>query len=181
MTPDDFLNRYNPNRSEIEAIRQSIGAAVKRNPTYSPHLNNREKYPFKQYWINELVRVSDLFKTNRNSVFYLNQVTLLKENLHLQSGDILDPQKDNYDSGFRIAHAQKSLSVFLKHLWCMNEIPPPPCCAIDRIIANKANVVLEVSWTKMNYIAQVEAALRAFELLAKENGKSLCEWELELF
>lgn len=33
----------------------------------------------------------------------------------------------------------------------------------------------------MNNIAQVEAALDAFELIAKENGKSLCEWELELF
>ena len=39
-----------------------------------------------------------------------------------------------YAPGFRIAHAQKSLSLVLKHFWCNGVLSEPPCCPVDRSV-----------------------------------------------
>ena len=181
MNKDFFLIRYNDSRDRNTAISKSINASVGRNPTYSSGLNSIDKIEFKNYWRVQLVKIGVLFETERDEKYYLSQVESLTGLMNSKFRDMLNPQRSNYEAGFRVAHAQKSISVYLKHLWCMGEIPAPPCCPIDRIISLRANVKLEVSWTRMNSIDQVKRALDEFRQLAKNDRKLLCDWELDLF
>jgi hypothetical protein len=181
MTKEEFLTRYNPNRSENHALSKSIGASVGRNPTYTANLNNSDKSIFRTFWATEIITIGMSFNEPRDLKYYLQQVQNLANTINQDYYNTLQPHKPNYDNGFRIAHSQKSISVFLKHLWCMELIPEPPCCPIDRMISLKAKYPLDVSWTKMNSIDQIERTLIGFRTLAENNNQTIAEWELKLF
>jgi len=177
---NNFLNRYNASRSEGEAIKEAIGASVKHNPTYSPNIELKERSIVRKSWETHLIKIGELFTENRNLEFYLETVNEFQTTMS-EYNSLLSPNKKNYDNGFRIAHSQKSISVFLKHLWCMDLIPEPPCCPVDRIIAKAANVKLKENWTQMNSIESLEFALNEFSKIANSENKTLAMWELQLF
>jgi hypothetical protein len=181
MVKDIFLDKYNPKRDVQYALTQSIKASLQHNPTYSKDIDIFLKTEFRDYWKMRLQQIGECFLEVRDLNFYLDQVVVFSTEMNSKYFQILNPNKEYYDNGFRIAHSQKSISVYLKHLWCMDVIPAPPCCPLDRIISERAGVLLPVSWTKMNRISDVEFALNLFQELAARQNKSLCHWELELF
>lgn len=90
-----------------------------------------------------------------------------------------------YSPGFRIAHAQKSLSLVLKHYWCNGVLGEPPCCPVDRRILTTAGAgQQEARWTDVDTVPQY---LGKLALLSTAAGASrfapisLAEWELEAF
>lgn len=62
---------------------------------------------------------------------------------------------------FRISHSQKSISVFVKHLWCMDVISEPNICPVDRIILGKTEVRKnkDINW---GYVNSIEEHKRKF-------------------
>jgi hypothetical protein len=73
--------------------------------------------------------------------------------------------------------AQKALNLHLKYLWCVDRIPTPPHCPVDSTVIGELPLP-PLTYTKMNeedYRRVIEAAK------AKAAGRSLAEWELELF
>jgi hypothetical protein len=63
---------------------------------------------------------------------------------------------------YRIGHAQKALSLVLKHLWCHGLLPGgtmPPVCPIDRIMLTKVKANHGIAWTKIDTKDEYEAAL----------------------
>jgi hypothetical protein len=181
MVKDIFLDKYNPKRDMQFALTQSIKASLQHNPTYTKDIDDFLKTEFRDYWKVRLQQIGEYFLEVRDLNFYLDQVVLFTAEMNSKFFQVLSPNKENYENGFRIAHSQKSISVYLKHLWCMDVIPAPPSCPLDRIISERAGITLHVSWTKMNKISDVELALNLFQKLATHQNKALCDWELELF
>jgi hypothetical protein len=92
---------------------------------------------------------------------------------------------NGYPPGFRIAHAQKSLSLLLKHFWCNGEMGEPPCCPVDRRILMIAGATgSEAKWTDLDTINAYHnklERLRTASVNSTIQPISLAEWELYAF
>lgn len=78
--------------------------------------------------------------------------------------------------------SQKLLNLYLKYLWCLEEIPTPPHFPVDSIIQSKLGLKKIEAWTKfVNPAAYLEIIAMA-EIKRKElEIDSLALLELELF
>ena len=79
---------------------------------------------------------------------------------------------------FRIGHAQKALNLYLKYLWCLGEIPPPPHCPFDRWIIQDV-LHLDMKWTCLDDIDEYRQLVKEARKQAK--GLSLAAWELRKY
>ena len=181
MCRNQFLERYNPLCSVDAALDQAINVSVLRNPTYTIGLNGTEKIIFRNYWRERLIEIGRLFSIPKDRNFYLDNIQILKTEMNNRFYNSLQPLRRNYDNGFRIAHSQKSISIYLKHLWCMSLIPEPPCCPIDRRILIISGINSRISWTRINQLAEVQDILNQFTNVANQNNLSLSNWECQLF
>lgn len=84
-------------------------------------------------------------------------------------------------AGYKVGIAQKLLNLQLKYLWCSGLIEEPPHCPIDRIIINKTSLLDQVNWTGMVSIDEYRRVIHAVENEASLVGKSLAQWELEVY
>lgn len=83
-------------------------------------------------------------------------------------------------TGFRISHSQKSISVFLKHLWCMGRIPMPFQCPVDYTILKRLpHERRPRAWTQIDDIELHKESISALSQLA--HPKPLAVWELLSF
>ena len=101
----------------------------------------------------------------------------------------------------RIAQCQKSLSVYLKWLWCLDIIKHnPPVCPIDRNVLDscyksldnknkddkdRRALILKVNrdggWGQIDDSEEYESLVGITAILAKRSNLSIAEWELSLF
>lgn len=92
--------------------------------------------------------------------------------------------QDRSECGYRIAHAQKSLSLVLKHMWCHGFLTsPPPVCVIDSIILRAAAVrgaaTHRVPWTR---VASLNAYREHLAICKCAAGRhQIAIWELFVF
>ena len=90
-------------------------------------------------------------------------------------------KSESSTKGYRIAHAQKSLSLSLKHMWCHGFLNfDPPVCVVDAIILEEARTLgggrAKVAWTRLN---SVEAYRNHLSICQKAAGNvDLALWEL---
>lgn len=179
----DFLNRYNPMFSEELALSSGINAATKRNPTYTPALMQMPaaKEAIHLFWQEQLQRLGAKYVFSQTMRAFLSDVLELKNRMNQQFPNDFQNAKAGYDHEFRIAHAQKSLSVYLKHLWCMGLREIPPMCPIDGRILTIAHV--QGTWTKVNSIEtylDLINGVREFASVERPDLE-LAEWELLRF
>ncbi len=181
-----FYKKLKIEQSSIDvnqAARMAIKAAVERNPTYSDDANIEKIH---KTWIEELISLFDKYKNKEQTkeVFVADVMELQRrmnkafpvsfKNNGKSPGK--NKKRDNeYDPVFRIAHSQKSLSIFLKHMWCITpNMPMPPICPIDRNILKEAKIY--EPWTKLNCVEKYNEWLNKIECVA---GKEpLARWEL---
>ena len=175
----EFVLKYGP-------LRTSMNAASQHNRVYKVNdndkdISDKQKGEFKEAWRAELKKIGEEYKSKKTKDDFLNDVEKLKHTLKQNKTfkDILD---------FKISHAQKSLSVYLKFLWCMGKIEEPPCCPIDKIILIKAykqigkNPSLEdTKWTKVDKIGDYKKHLAPIEKAAAAKNMSLARWELHYY
>jgi hypothetical protein len=179
-----FLWKYNPNREIKKALELSIKASVQRNPTYSKDIevNSAIRKQVLLFWKRELVAYADKYKDNISFELYFNDVLALKEKMNLNFKDIFNHPKYENDKGFRIAHSQKSLSVFFKHLWCLGLIKEPPMCPIDNIILTKIGLKYPNNkWGHINVVDEFQNKSNLIIAFAKKHDFSVCKWELLAF
>ena len=88
--------------------------------------------------------------------------------------------KFGYEPGFRISHAQKSLSLVLKHFWCLDLVAMPPQCPVDRpaLVAARAGE-LNSKWTDVNSIAAHKYKMQFLAEAAAKENLTIAEWELK--
>jgi len=81
---------------------------------------------------------------------------------------------------FRIGIAQKALNLYLKYLWCLGDIPPPPHCPLDRRIIDKLGLPPghpgEYDWTKLDDLDKYKFLIE--KCREKASPASIPEWEL---
>ncbi|WP_304142265.1 hypothetical protein [Mesoflavibacter zeaxanthinifaciens] len=180
----DFLDRYNPNREIKKALELSIKASVQRNPTYSNEIetNSKIRKDIILFWKEQLAGFSKNYKDKKSLDTYFQNVIDLKNIMNSKFTDAFNHSRYINDKGFRIAHSQKSLSVYLKHLWCLGLISEPPMCPIDNIILTK--IGLKYPQNKWGYInTEIEFKMKSNLIIsyAEKNNLSVCKWELLVF
>lgn len=189
MSPDklsiakhEFLAECNVVISENErenfekTARKAIQASSQRSHLYSPNVTNANKVEIADYWAERLMAISEDYKKPQTFCEFLEDVLGLEKDMNLRFPDMFANGVKGYAQKFRLAHAQKSLSVCLKHLWCMDIIPEPPMCPIDRGILWKVGV--HECWTKLDDVCAYESWKNAVWKSASEKNMSMSEWEL---
>jgi len=85
--------------------------------------------------------------------------------------------------GFRVSHAQKSLSLTAKHAWINGVIPMPPFSVIDRIILDRASAITGRGWVRpWTHVNDIEEWQAHFDLILQAAGKMpVAAWELIQF
>jgi hypothetical protein len=181
---EKFLNRYNPKRTLEKALSSAISASVQHNSLYKRGATPKEKERVHCNWKAFLKQKMKDYKNEQSVEKYENDIQELRNlmNKTLSASFLSKPHpKFKTDPGFRISHAQKSLSIFLKHLWCMGEVATPPQCPVDaRILAIAGKKYPDTKWGYVNSIEEHREKISFLEA-AKEERQSLAEWELKLF
>lgn len=83
----------------------------------------------------------------------------------------------------RIGTAQKFFNLYLKYLWCFDEIVEPPQCPLDRVVQYRAGLPAAqiVSWSKLDDITEYHGAIERLRKMAASRPSermSLAQWEL---
>jgi hypothetical protein len=172
MTTLQFLARYNPEHSIECALSSAIKAAVQHNKFY---IGDAPRPEIRAFWRRQLLALQPAYLQQRTVAQYEGDFISLRTQLN----DGFPGQVD-----CRISHAQKSLGVFLKHLWCMRLVDVPPLCPVDAIILKKAGAVYPV--TNWGYVDTIDEHRAKVEILIEAKNRfaphlSLAEWELFAF
>ncbi|MDZ4288683.1 MAG: hypothetical protein U0984_12030 [Prosthecobacter sp.] len=180
-----FLERYNDDRSAVKAASRAIAAASQHNSLYLGDISVTGKARVRTTWSGLLEIIADKYGNPVSEAEYLTDIQELKRAMNADHAPAFrrNPHPQfNYSPGFRISHAQKSLSVYLKHLWCLGEITVPPQCPVDALILKKAGLRYpRTKWAYIDSIAEHQAKIEVLNRHAAEAGLSLAEWELLQF
>ena len=182
---DAFLKRYNPKRTRAKALSSGITASVQHNSLYRKDLERELKESVQCEWRSYLNGLIDRYTAQQSVADYERDVENLKAVMNDKFSDaFLSEPHERYktDPGFRISHAQKSISVFLKHLWCIGDVACPPQCPIDRIILEAAGKRYpDTKWGYVNSIEEHRLKVGFLEAAKGESSELLAEWELKKF
>lgn len=177
-----FIDRYNSDATELTARKKAIGAAIQHNLLYSSSIETKYRESIRDYWSTCLEEIGWEFRKSVSIAEYENIVQKLKDHMNSKFGSAFD-NKSKHGSEFRISHSQKSISVYVKHLWCLEKISEPTICPIDRIILSKtaARKNSDCSW---GYVNSIEEHRRKFKYVLDEAARhqlTLANWELSVF
>jgi hypothetical protein len=131
--------------------------------------------PIRSFWKAQLLSLALTYTTPMTVAQYEADICELKT---LMNGSFAGSFRV---TGFRLSHAQKSLSVVLKHLWCMGQIAEPPACPIDRIVLAKVAADPLPSWTKANSLGEHQMMFGLIQAAARGEKQSVAQWELVTF
>lgn len=178
----NFLARYNKSNSVSEALSKAISAAVQHNSLYSKSITNDERVAIRAYWSDQLIEIAQK-RPAPSKETYESQILELQELMteKFPVSEYFSPNKSGVADGFRISHSQKSLSIFSKHLWCLNLIDEPVFCAVDAIILGKTEAPSNIKWTKISTIEAHRESYKYIEREASNSGISIALWELNEF
>lgn len=179
----EFKNRYDGKNAEDLAVL----AAVQHGYLYSPDLTEREREDIRKKWKEELKRIGEKYAEARGLEEFISDIVTLRHYMNEAFPDSFNNTKDGYENGFRIAHAQKSLSIYLKHCWCRGMITPiPPTCPVDGNVLSW--VEIKSAWTKCNWVDDCDgekysgyrSQMNHIRSMASKEapGLSVFEWEL---
>ena len=183
-----FAEKYMSDEPESLAIV----AAVQHGYLYTSGLSKNDRKKVRKKWAEKLMEIGELYKEKRSFEDFKNDILALREYMNREfPNDYFQRSNEDirkgYESGFRIAHAQKSLSIYLKHCWCRRIIKPvPPVCPIDGNVLGWVHI--NQAWTKCNSIDDKDGIVYSgyesqFERLVKTandeaSAFTVFEWEL---
>jgi len=174
-----FLDRYNESRSVECALRKALNAAVQRNTLYVSGIQTSNRNAIRSYWGDCLKELGSEFREDVSLHKYERMIEQLKIRMNREFGHAF-LSGCAHGSMFRVSHAQKSISVFVKHLWCLGEIPEPNICPIGRLILKKtpARLSNDLAWGYVNTIEAHREKFRYVMEAAALARLSVARWEL---
>ena len=177
-----FLDKYNPRRDVEIALSNSVKAAVQHNSLYSSETSSSKRKEIRDFWFRNLLKIGKQFEENLSISSYEESVVNFKNLMNREYSREFS-SGSTHGSEFRISHSQKSISVFVKYLWCMDLIGEPNICPVDRIILSQteAKNFKDVSW---GFVNDIETHRKKFQYIvnsASVAGTSVAKWELLLF
>jgi|JI10StandDraft_1071094.scaffolds.fasta_scaffold01502_36 hypothetical protein len=159
----------------------TIAGAFQRAKVYKREVKEKAKKEFKDKLQDQLVAIAKQYAVD------------VTEKKHLENIYTICQLKDkNLKAGsLNFGISQKLLNLYLKYLWCLGQILPPPHFPVDSIIqtalkreARKFNLESKepFPWTKIknekDYLAIIDYARK---VMHKRGGQDLATMELELF
>jgi hypothetical protein len=98
----------------------TLMATVQRGQIYGDAASAQDKASFQIALRRRLEDVAASYATSKTDTEHEQNILFLVSSLASLHGAVL------LNGRFRIGSAQKALNLFLKYLWCLGEIPPPP-------------------------------------------------------
>ena len=180
-----YLVKHNPAGTIGAALSKSISAAVQHNTLYTEWLSAVERKLVRETWSDHLIFLGDKYTTVQSNEAYELDILFLQSLMNEMHGQLFRQTphpKFKYDPGFRISHSQKSISEYLKHLWCMGKIPEPPQCPVDALIlAIAGSSPTEKRWSYVNSIEEHRKKVLILSRMANSQNLTLPAWELLQF
>lgn len=167
-----FLGRYNRGASEGIAVTSGLKAAAQHNPLYRAGVT---RPPIRNFWKQLLRQLAAAYAAPVSLAHYEDDICQLQRLMNDTFSGSFRP------AGFRLSHAQKSLSVVLKHLWCMGRIAEPTACPIDRVVLRGVSEGPLQSWTRVNSLNEHREMFDRVLSAANAAGKPVAQWELLTF
>ena len=158
-------------RDEFHGL--TLGATMQRANVYPKGLSEAERAPLHGALRCALDELADQYAVVVDEAVHLSNIELLADRVSREHGLILQGGR------FRIGPAQKALNLFLKYLWCADEIPIPPHCPFDQRIIAELPMKARCSWTVLNDMDGYQRLVDAARQLAA--GTPLAEWELSVY
>lgn len=154
----------------------TVGGAFQRANIYKKDADEKDKKDFKGKLKSLIIGIAKQYHKEVDEPTHLKNILKVTEFRH----PCLVNDKLNYGV------SQKLLNLYLKYLWCLEDIPAPPHFPIDRIIQevfNSGELVKNeiISWTKMEKEEQYLQIIRYAETLAIKENISIAELELKRF
>jgi hypothetical protein len=171
-------------------LRDAMRASARRGHLYRRGMNQAERNLVRGGWSPELERVARLYAANGSAFAtqarFETDLMALRAFMNQNYRDYFESAViDGYRPGFRISHAQKSLSLVLKHFWCNGEIDEPPCCPVDRRILTIAGATGPAAkWTDLDTVDAYREKLKRLRVASASfpiQPISLAQWELYKF
>ena len=158
-------------RNELFSL--TLMATVQRAGVYAPGSREKNRREFQTTLRGQLESTAEGYANQVTEEEHIRSIVDLAARLTSSHANVLK------NGRFRIGTAQKALNLYLKYLWCLGKIGPPPHCPFDFQILKTLPNYTGPSWTKLDreedYRALVEAAK------AKAQGSSLAAWELRTY
>ena len=165
------------------ALRDATVSALQRNPIYSPGTSHARRKEFRDAWGVVLTKIAAEYEHGmKDRAQFEDDILRLQKEMNAQFRPMLQTASTRCDPGFRISHAQKSLSLFLKHYWCHNHIDEPPACPVDRMMLTEAKAPYSKrTWTSVNTMDGYREQLGYLEKAGNDDGETVAVWELLKF
>ncbi|WAC08715.1 MAG: hypothetical protein OS130_05860 [Thermodesulfobacteriota bacterium] len=151
----------------------SVLGALGRSRTYSESASEAAKTQFRKALREKLDEVSKSYKSIVPEEEHLSNIKNLSEDLTSEFRHCLR------NGRLRIGIVQKALNLYLKYLWCVNLIAPPPHCPFDSIIIRCLCNCSDLHWTSIDTLDDYKRLVKGAQRVA--DGRPLTEWELEIW
>lgn len=169
METDRFLEETGVSNRD-EAMRNSLRAAVQHNPVYSTRSLSDHK-TVRREWASLIRKAAEAYGHPVSDADHCATIKGISDDLSRSVGQHLRGGKLTFGT------SQKALNLYLKFVWRLGDIGPPPHCPVDGTVLRKLR--LPGAWTKCDsqeeYMAWITAARRA------ANSRTLAEWEYALW
>ena len=154
-------------------LSMSISASLQHAGIYKDKIRDDERLVFRVALGRILLEISADYKNPVSESRHEENIELLVQMMSDQFGGLFK------DGKYRIGLAQKALNLYLKYLWCEEEIPAPPHCPFDRMIIEELLKEKPINWTDMDDMKDYRQLVSAAR--EKAQGVSLAEWELKTY
>lgn len=153
-----------------QALQSSIIASLQHTSVYSPQADDLGRKSLSRTIRSNLQEIVKQYSVLVPEEEHVQNIIKLSLVVSTKCGAAL------LNGRFRIGIAQKALNLYLKYLWCLDQIPTPPHCPFDSRIMAKLPSNIQVPWTRIDDITIYISLVNAAKQVAA--GLSLAEWEL---
>ncbi len=172
-TKQAFL-KYLKVDNKYDAILMSIKVSLQHNKTYVENVSNKDRAMFRNAYASEVMKVAKMYNRSVSDVEHISNMRTIKSVIESGYSDLL------FGGELKVGTIQKSLNLYLKYLWCLEEITVPPHCPIDSLILEQIKVY--DSWTKLNSFKTYMEWVMKLRNLSKSLGySSIQDWECEVW
>jgi len=155
-------------RDEIFGL--TLMATVQRAGVYRSDASEADRRAFRTALRLRLEGIARHYEEEMEEEMHIRNIVELSNSLTSDHKKVLN------DGRFRIGAAQKAVNLYLKYLWCLGKIPPPPHCPFDFQIIAKLPNYQGPKWTKLDREEHYRDLVAAAKLRAQ--GVPLAVWEL---
>jgi hypothetical protein len=151
----------------------TLMATLRRSKTYREGVNEADRARLKDTLRKRLTELAQQYTISVGEDRHIENIQHLSNDLSKEFALILE------EGRFRIGSAQKALNLYLKYLWCAEQIPAPPHCPFDSVIIDQLDDCDHINWTDLKDIEDYNRLVAAAR--AKARNTPLAQWELEIY